>query len=177
MKDLTWYLLQESLITEGTTKISAEQWKKFESPGRGGETSALGDWKKSLGLKSLKITDNKQFKCNTSDGIKEIKDELGIQNQTDPFEIFELVFKKPTPLSLLGKKQVNKVQIGDKAGIEIVLTSNWAKNIMNRKLSSMRFLRFWIESILIATGFASASKVRGQWSIKWNQNSMYICKL
>jgi len=173
MKSLTWYLLneaQEQLIVEDDSQLN---WNKLKEPAGGRSSNTLKDWSETMGLKNLKINNSKDFKCNTLEGKKDIKSQMKISSN-DFVGIFTDVFKKTTLLSLLGNKKVNKLSVDGKTVIEIELINGWESKIMSKANSSMRFLRFWLESIIIACGLSSGSQVRKNFEIKFGKKGAYI---
>lgn len=173
MKSLTWYLLneaQEQLIVEDDSQLN---WDKLQQPAGGRSSNALKDWADTMGLKNFKINNSKDFKCNTSDGKKDIKTQMKI-SKSDFVGVFNDVFKNTTLLSLLGKKSVNELSVDGKTVIEIELMNGWESKIMSKANSSMRFVRFWLESIIIACELSNGSKVRQNFEIRFNKKGVYI---
>ena len=174
-KDLSWFLLKEALLIEDEkNSTSWEELPDFE--GRGRNSNELKDFLELTGavLDISKSKKNTKLKINDNEGRNQILSDLNIKGAPNSMEdLLSKVFNgNNTLMSALTRGNVESVS----NNVYMLPMSPNFKGVMGTLNSSIKYLRFWLQNILVAVNFAQQSNVGSALEIKIDQkkNNIYI---
>ena len=168
MRSLRSFLLEEAMLHESKIKVP-EEYKKFET--RGPLSGQIKDLLQISISKDMNL-DNKNLKCNSTKGQKQIRDDLGLQNTKDFREMFKRI-SKAEKLKHVFVGRFSLEEFDGREGIILKFKSGWQK-IGGTPVSTLKFIRFWCTCSCIAVGIPRKEAESLQYFIDTSSNNAIL---